>query len=187
MTRWLLVFSFLFTLSNSNLGQDESYTLTLSEESVAVGEIAMVQVRLTNTGDALDGYQFGVCHDDGDVTISADDIANGGFVEDHVFLTHDLVVFDEGWTVVALADLDEGTLAIGDDLDLYEASYSVLDSGVLELEFCETLGDPAVTVRVIVEDEEVEPVVVDGSIEGLPLILGGDGNADGARESMLGS
>ena len=46
------------------VAQEPDYRLSISESSGDVGGTATVTVSMTNTGEDLQGYQWGVCHDD---------------------------------------------------------------------------------------------------------------------------
>ncbi len=153
-------------VSTASAQPDENYSVDLLDASGSIGGTADVTLELTNTGEDLQGWQWGVCNDTL-VSIDAADVANGDAVAATAFTFHAVSGFTEGWTVGCLTNVLTGAvLAPGDNLEMYICSYGLNEIGTSELDFCETLGTTQlVTVRVIVNNTEIEPVQDGATIE----------------------
>ncbi len=126
-----------------------------------IGSTVEVVLQLDNTGEPLAGWHWGVCHHGASVSIGIGDVTNGRAVAALDFTFHAVNRFPGGWTVGCLTDVvTQEVLEPGEDLEMYIGTYALSETGTAEVEFCET---DLVTVRVIVEDLEIEPVQ-DGAI-----------------------
>ncbi len=139
--------------------------LLLTSPSGLAGTSIEAAVLLTNPGDSLAGWRWGVCHDNG-VSVEAGSIEEGAAIAGLDFDLELITVDANGWTVSALLDDVSGNvLEAGTGLDMYRATYVLETPGLSAVSFCETLGDPAVTVRwVLAGGGEVEPATFDGVI-----------------------
>ncbi len=138
--------------------------LLLTSPSGPVGGTAPVGVLLTNSGDPLSGWHWGVCDDDL-VSLESGSLEEGAALSDLVFDLHVVTTVQDGWTVSALLDgVADSTLEPGVGLEMYRARYSLEETGFATVGFCESLGDPAVTVRWLADTEEIEPDTYDGLI-----------------------
>ncbi len=144
------------------------FELRLGTESGGAGGTAEVTVSITNDGDPIEGWHWGVCHDDL-VALASGAVADGAALLGLEFEIHTLFVEPGGWTVSALLDsLGGDLLAPGTDLEMYTATYTLIGtlfgSNISRLEFCETLGDPAVPIGWTVNGEEFVPEIFNGGI-----------------------
>ncbi len=138
--------------------------LLLTDGIGTLGENTEVAVLLTNFGEPLEGWQWGVC-DDELVSIEMGFIEEGEALDGLDFEFQLITVVDGGWTVAALLEAAAGNvLEAGTGLEMYRATYAVEEVGFSIVSFCETLGDPAVSVRWIVNGAEVEPDTFDAVI-----------------------
>lgn len=165
------------------------YVLSLSNEFGPVDSSETVTVSLTNTGDALDGYQFGVCHDDKVDLDEENDIQIGAAIADMDLTFQAINVFPGHWNVGAVFQVDQGeALAPGTDLELYLATYDLLEIGTSALEFCTNDLDPDAIV-VVAAGDDVLPVTDNGSIEIVPSteprFLRGDMDGDGFTFALV--
>lgn len=77
MKVWLRAACFVFfgvSLCNAQLLPNPDYVLTLTDASGPSGSLQTVQVLLDNTGMALEGLTFGVCHDSNQLSIEQADL-----------------------------------------------------------------------------------------------------------------
>jgi len=149
----LVVLSYATTL-------DAQYDFKLSDEEGAPEESVTVTVSLDNSGDPLEGWEFDVCHDDSLIDIDIGDISSGADVEDLDFDVLIVTIEESGWSISAVLD-SSNTLDTGDDLELYLATYELLEEGTAELSFCGDYLESSVTV----DGEETTPDTESGSIE----------------------
>lgn len=149
------------------LAQDSDYLLRLSCGEGVPGDDVTLTLTYSGAGEPLQGYQWGICHDDALLDILPADIDRGAALASLDFLFEGIEVFPTGgWNIGVLFDVKTATvLEPGVELELYTATYALLAEGRALVEFCETLGDPLTTVRVIASAIEIEPVTVDGSIQ----------------------
>ena len=167
--RSVLVFVAAFGLCSELFAQ---YDVTVTDGAGAPGDSIELEVILDfSTGDPIQGYQWGVCHDDTLLTLADGDVVNGEAIETVDFTFQAVSVFDDpgasGWTVGALLNVITGaTIAPSDDNQMFTMTYSIVDgaTGDADVEWCETLGTPVVTVRVIVSSDEIEPTQNNGSV-----------------------
>lgn len=150
---------------------DDDYTLTISSASTSLEGSVDLEITLdSQSGDDLLGYQWGVCHEDA-LTLEEGDVVNGTALEDlgHTFQAVNVFVEDggRGWNVGALFDVAMSVvLEPADDQLLFIATYTCgTEEVTATVEFCETLGDPPTTIRVIVGSEKLEPALVNGEVE----------------------
>ncbi len=145
-------------------GPDPDYVLSMSNETGFIDDTATVSLSLDNTGSALQGWSWGVC-DDGLVSITEADVTNGAAVDSVTYSFHAISDLTGGWTVGCLTNVvTSETLAPGENLEMYLATYALEGVGTSTVEYC-ALGSPQVLVTVIVAATEVEPVTEDGTIE----------------------
>jgi len=148
------------------------YDLSLSSAAGAPGSSADLQVLLDNNGDPIQGWSFGVCHDG--LALSLTEVIDGATTstvkngEDPDFNQVN-VVSDQGFTVgvvicfVGCATLPTGTT--GNELNI--ASYELLGEAgsSTSVDFCNTLGNPAVEILVVVGGQSILPSTSSGTIE----------------------
>lgn len=161
----------------------EEFELSISDAAGAVGGTATVEVSLSHDASDIRGFHFGICHDPDLVSINEEDIVDGEGLSSASVEFQSIEVYDDGWTLDSLwcVPCDSVMMPSG-DWSIYEATYELLDAGVASLDFCEDLGDPAVTNRIVDIDgnDEIEPTTVSGSIAISHTFLRGDvdGNGD---------
>ncbi|MBN1443560.1 MAG: hypothetical protein JXA90_12695 [Planctomycetes bacterium] len=143
--------------------------------------------------DPIQGWSFGVCFDPRLLSLVEADIAgtataglNDG--EGPTFLS--IRRFDEGVAMAVIVDeLDPtDTLPAGDEQRLLRLRFTAgpegEPGGIYPLSYCDSLGDPPVSVLFVVEGFEVIPRTATGWVRLPPLIpppiLRGDSNGDGA-------
>ncbi len=155
--------------------QDPDTVLRISSASSTVGARVSVSVTLDFAGDAIQAYEFEVCHDEL-VSIELADIQSGAATNPLSFAFHDVTLTDDGWSVDAALDVARNELEPGDDLEMYIARYLPLEEGTSTLSFCE--GSVASVLSTAVED--LTPTTESGTIEiGPPVFLRGDIDGDG--------
>ena len=143
------------------------------------------------TGDAINGYSWGVCHDPR-VSLIDEAVERDAALEDIEFeLCHgervsiegedsivrgDAIagfeptfearsVFDSGWNVGIVFDLEgEELLGTGEELELYLATYDLLEPGEAGLEICAEGLEPE-RLSVIIDGKDFEPGIENGGIE----------------------
>lgn len=163
------------------------YILAMTDESTSViGDVVSVTISLDSVqGQALEGWQFGVCHSaeveivdvgEGTATLTA----NGG---GPVGFYGELILPGGGFTIGVLVDtMVQFTLPPGVH-ELNIGYYETLSLGTASIDFC-TLGNPPVEVALLVAPEYYIPDQVSGSImigSGDPFMRG-DCNTDGAHD-----
>ncbi|MEE8142037.1 MAG: hypothetical protein V3T77_02950, partial [Planctomycetota bacterium] len=168
-----------------------NYTLSLSSGAGLLGEQEQITASLTNNGDPIRGWSFGVCHDsaflgDPAVVEGATVMAfNGGMGPDLGYLE---IVEGEGWTVGLLISLPNlEVLPVGANYELYLATYPLLaETPGTTLSFCDNLsvnGFPIPVTIALASGAQETPVTNSGSISiGRPpedLFIRGDMNGDG--------
>ncbi len=160
---------------------DAGYLLAISDVSdvpPVVGAAVEVDVTLTNDGEAIQSWQFSVCHDDL-VAIAADGVALGSDLVDSVFGFSTLAVERDAWTAAAFLEFGDVSLAAGGEYELYSATYTLLGgAGLASITFCE-LGDPEIVSALGTDaDDVIFPTLEAGSIL-IPGFIRGDVNGDG--------
>ena len=178
--------------------EPEDFLVTASSTSGTVGGSADVSFFFSNaSAEGLAGYQFGVCHDASRLDVTADEIDLGAAIADLSFTFELREVYADaelggpGWTgaglfnVITMAELPPG------DLDeIYVATYSLLETGVATVEWCETLGLPAVANRLVYVSEsgeaaELAPLEADGEIRVDAQFRRGDVDGNGVVEPIV--
>ena len=171
--RWVRVLGSVFACALALVvaapvsAQDSAYQFSITSATGEVSDTRDLNVRLTNVGDPLRGYSFGICNDSL-ISISDGDVVNGGTVNAADYLFHSVEYESGGWSVGALLDSqDDAVIDPGSNLDMYNATYLLLSEGTSTVEFCGTLGFPLVSVSVIVGDppEDILPVTSSGTID----------------------
>lgn len=171
---------------------DPDYTLSITD---AVGDVtipAEVAVLLDSSeGDAVTGWSYGVCHDGSILEVlNVVTGAAAAALNDGDGPNVDLVdiVIDEGWsagTVVHILGAD--ILDPGPELELHTASYAVIGTQSSTLSFCDTLGSPAVSVVVVVDNAAVTPVTIAGTVFTGPTFIRGDADGDTVVNGLVDS
>ena len=162
---FFLAFAVALTLSGVVGAQDPDYVLTMNgPATVAPGGTATISVRFENVGAPSSGLQYGVCHDTGVLLFNGD----GAFGVDGAALDTTFAAATnqgtDGYTTGILLNVITGaTFGTGDDLmDVTNGSYSATEAGAVDgastdIEFCDTLGSPAVVTAVVVAGSDVTP------------------------------
>ncbi len=151
--------------AEAGYGYDPDYLLALPDRVGLLGETAEVAVRMPSNASVVEGWHFGVCHDDL-VGLADGAVADGADLAGLLFSLHVIEYWTGGWTVEALLDATAGdSLPPDSGAELYVATYSLDALGTAALEFCETLGDPEVTIRLIAGGAEIEPETRGGFID----------------------
>lgn len=193
-----IVFLMLIVWGSSAWPQsvDDRYTLRVGQAPGLAGSQATVAVfydaQTGSSGAApedIDGWFYGVCHDELDLTVLA--VVDGATT---AALSPDFNLIDEdpplgqvvaaGFTVGVIIDsFGVQSLAPGLDYELNLVTYDIAATatGVLPLDFCDTLGVPAVQT-VVVSLGSLIPLQVSGSISLLsdPEFVRGECNNDGS-------
>ena len=148
------------------------YDLTLSSASGAPGSSADIQVLLDNNGEDIQGWSFGVCHDGLALSLTAvvdgattSTVKNGGPPD----FNQVNVLADEGFTVgvvvcfTGCAVLPSATT--GNELNV--ATYELIGAAgtTTDVEYCSTIGSPAVEILVVVGGQSILPSTSSGTIE----------------------
>jgi hypothetical protein len=167
--------------------QDPNYVLTISGGSVGTGgSITLTTTLDSSTGAAVQGWSYGVCHDQTALELTA--IADGattltvknGSPPDF----NEKALLPAGYTVgVVICFTGCATLAPG-VAELSTATYSNLNpgAGTTDVCPCSTLGNPAVSTVVVVGGGSIPPVENCGTVESVEIInasyIRGDANDD---------
>ncbi len=154
------------------------------------GDSVTLGVTLSNDGEEIDAVQFGVCHSDWLALDGLDGIAQGADFPEEIAMRN-LSDCDGGWTAtLVFASTSSDSLPAG-EYELYTATYTVAVATEATVEFCSTLGDPLVQVRVLT-DWAPTPVVLESAVVNPtflpapdPLFRRGDNNGDGAVSPLL--
>ena len=142
------------------IAQDPDYELGLEANVGTVGALLDMPVTLDNVGEPLEAWSFDVCNDDL-ISIGAGDVARGSATDPLDFEFESVLFEATGFCVSGI--LEVGTeLAIGDDLELYIATYSLDTVGLSELSFC---GDLTAIELTLVGGATVEPTTGIGTID----------------------
>ncbi|NRA76259.1 MAG: hypothetical protein HRU16_09995, partial [Planctomycetes bacterium] len=147
------------------------YDLSMSDGSGAPGASVDLQVLLDNNGDDIQGWSFGVCHDGAALSLSAvvdgsttATVQNGdppGFAQTNVDATM-------GFTVgVVICFTGCAVLPPSTGSELNVATYELIGAAgsSTSVDFCSTLGSPAVEVLVVVAGQSIEPTQSSGTID----------------------
>lgn len=134
---------------------DEDYVINVSSASGFTGDQEEITITFDLLADGIDGWGFGICHNEALVDIdSASDIEDGADI-----LTIDdgdppffqaILILNGGWTVGVLVSSIGFQLPPGSDLEIYHCTYDLLAPGTATLNVCGTLGNPVVAVEMIV-------------------------------------
>lgn len=157
------------------VAQSPDHVLRAVDTSGTAGIVIPMAIALDFRGDPLQAYRFEVC-DDELVSLEETDVAFGATTSALQYSAHVVEVTTDGWTVDAALDVGVNELDAGTDLELYLASYFLLDIGTSTIDFCEA----SVTSVLETASEEIGPTHESGSIEVLaPIFLRGDVDGDG--------
>ncbi len=152
-------------LSAQLSAQDPDYFFHITDGADDGTGSATVSVLFDNTGDGVQGWAYGVCHDT-DI-LSIESIADGGTTANLSFTFLANAEVPAGVTQAALMDVFTGaTLDASVDNELLAIQYSIDGPGAAletDLDFCE-IGAPITTIVVVVDNQEVEPETEGGAI-----------------------
>lgn len=161
---------------------DPQHRLWIPEVSASVGEPVVVPVYYDNlTVESLVSYSFGVAHDE--TIAQAIEIEFGaallGLQFGPFFFYQEIV--PGGWVAGAILQ-SYGTVDLldpGVDLELYRATYELVDDATTPLELTGELGSPPVALRTLLLGPGPKlPSIQNGSLS--PAMFSrGDANADG--------
>jgi len=179
----------------TGLAIDPTYELEIDAAPSLGGDAAVARVLLDN-GTSLEGWSYGVCHDDaladilavemGDATANADDGLPPAF--------YSVGVYPGGFTVGVVVAFDISTLPPGTDHELDRATVLpvVAPPAQIPLEFCGTLGPVPVEVVVVHLGQTRIPLTIDSAIDVVEISFirtdcNGDVAADVADVVFLGA
>ena len=86
----------------------EEYFLYAGEREGFIGDDVVLPFFLDVTGDAINGYSWGACHD-ANVSLTDEAVERDAALEDIEFELHVVEIYEDGWSVDALISGD-GTL-----------------------------------------------------------------------------
>ncbi|MAJ28373.1 hypothetical protein CBD41_02995, partial [bacterium TMED181] len=141
------------------------FRLEGSEASVPVGATTDVSIRLDHNspGAGVQAWSYGLCHDELALDcLNADTgsgltIINNGEAPDFEITQ----VHDGGFTAgVVISFTSSFSLPVTNDLEINVVTYSGLQEGETSLEFCNTLGTPAIEIVVVADTISHAPVTV---------------------------
>jgi hypothetical protein len=142
---------------------DPDYTLTAQNATVLLGQTSEIVVTLDSAGDPIQGWSFGLCHDDTVLDFVGSEYGHtlntvkNGNPADFV----DISVQDGGWTTGVIVCLTAcAALLPGSGHELYVATYqdATGNEGSTDVCFCDHLGSPVVESFVIIAGQSVVPV-----------------------------
>ncbi len=161
----LLTLIFVVAMATVASGQ---YSMSISSGSIPAGGSGDLSVTLDNGGSPIAGWSYGACNDTALMTCNsvADGattsvVKNGGPPD-----FNQSSVFDNGFTVgVVICFTGCATLDAGTGYELNVANYSCTAEGSTTVDFCDTLGSPAVATVVVVDGASLVPDQNSGSVE----------------------
>ena len=159
-----LAFGQEFRVSDLEAGLDESVPVTV----------------WLDTDDGVEEYAFDLCHDGDLLSIVADDVTFGLDGDAANFSFHAVEIVDSSWTAEAIVSTGSPEL-LGEELELYVATYETLELGSGTLEFCGT----TFVASVVIDGETVFADTTDGTAAVNARILRGDVNSDGVVEPLM--
>jgi len=148
------------------------YDLSLSSASGAPGSSADLQVLLDNSGDDIQGWSVGVCHDGTALSLTAVvDGATTATVKNGSPPDFNQVNVDagSGFTVgvvicfTGCATLPTGTT--GNELNVASYDLTGAAGSSTSVDFCSTLGSPTVEILVVVGGQSILPATSGGTID----------------------
>lgn len=173
-------------LCGSATAQDPDYVYSLGTASGPAGSMIDVPMFLDNTGQEVQGWSMGICHDPAALTYDIADmgadgaVVNGGAAP--AFFSE--IGSPTGVAIGVVIDFfGVNNLAPGADYELHIITYVVVAEMATNVDFCDTQGNPAVVNSVVVSGGQVSPVQVgtvinDTATEEFPR---GDCNFDGSQ------
>lgn len=149
---------------------DPNYTMKVDSARVQLGGGVDLRITLDSTGDPIQGWSFGLCHDvtrlgltsivPGTTTQTVKKGAPADFV--------DIAEYSSGWTAGVLVCLVGcASLGTGVEAELFVASYDELTGvvGTTDVCFCDHLGAPPVETLLVIAGESITPMTECGAIE----------------------
>ena len=149
---------------------DPDYTMKIESARVQLDGSTDLRITLDSTGDPIQGWSFGVCHDvtrlgltaitPGNVTQTVKKGEPADFV--------DIAEYSGGFTAGVLVCLIGcASLGTGENAELFIASYDELTGVVGETDvcFCDHLGVPPVETLLVVAGESITPITECGTVE----------------------
>ena len=183
----------LFVAVSAN-AQDPDYVYTVTTEEALPGDDVILMVQLDNTGIAIQGWAYGVCHNASEVTLldavqgsTTMTVKNGAPPDFHAIN----ILPGEGLTVgCAICFTGCAVLPPGMGYELLDITYNV-DAGLdceepflSEVAICDVFGMPSVVV--LETGASVTPETVPGGIIcSPPSFKRGDTNADGTFNGIV--
>ncbi|MGE3165407.1 MAG: hypothetical protein AB7O52_10920 [Planctomycetota bacterium] len=151
--------------------QSPDYWLRAADTAGVQGEVVAVEISLEVSGQDVQGWSFGLCHDAADLQVAGiqigPDIAtinNGGppffsFVE----------ILADGVRVMQILDFAVSNVLHPDfaPYQILVVSYELLapNQSTTTVGFCNTLGNPATSVEVVVRGQAVLPTTMPSTID----------------------
>jgi len=144
------------------------YLLRASDAAIQETGSGTVSFSLDNNGEEIQAWSFGVCHDSSFLNIievnDGADIAlmnNGSSPDFNIVQIH-----PDGFTVgVVISFTSSFALGLGFGYELNVGTYEGLAVGTTPIDFCNTLGTPAIGTVIVVDAESMVPVLVSGTVE----------------------
>ena len=149
---------------------DGRYAMTIEDARVVLGASTSVPITFDNFGDPVQGWSFGVCHDESALALETIELGlasralNDGGAPDFV----DTSTHIGGWTTGVIVCLTGcASLPPSTDNELYRVTYREVGGqvGRTDLCFCDRLGSPAVESMVVVAGESIRPITTCGRVE----------------------
>jgi hypothetical protein len=162
MIAFTMVLWISFSIAPFIHGQD----FTASSESAAAGGSVNITTTLDNTGEGpIQGWSFGLCHDSAAATVTAIHQEQSSDVD-----FNQTSIYPDGWTQgVVISFTGANPIESGaTGFTMASADYDVsgdASPGDYALDFCETLGSPAVTTVAVVGGASIPPDMNSGNIE----------------------
>ncbi|MEC9475411.1 MAG: HYR domain-containing protein [Planctomycetota bacterium] len=144
------------------------YLIRASDVSLQEAGTGTVSITFDNNGADVQAWSFGVCHDSARLNIfevnDGADIAlmnNGSSPDFNIIQVH-----PDGFTVgVVISFTSSFSLSPGFGYELNLATYEGLAVGTTTVDFCDTLGTPAIGTVVVVDAESMVPEQSSGTVE----------------------
>lgn len=159
------------------------YEVSINDRAASHGQPVILFASLDNSvGSAVKGWSWGICHDPGALELLS--VTEGGSIQGKIPDFYSIDIYPGGWTVDATYEFPDAYLVPHVYYSLSKITYQVLGTEVgetTEVNFCGTLGDPAVAVTITegVGQTIVVPLQNNAVVTMNPIFKRGDCNNDG--------
>lgn len=167
MTGFVVLAVFLTATATVDAGGSD-YLFSIGDASGSAGDSFTTAATMDNNGGEVQGWSFGVCHDETALTITdavsgadTQTVQNGapaGFEQISTFAngaTQGVVICFTGCAVIA-----PGTA----NFEMLTMDYDIIGASSTDICFCDTLGSPAVSTVAVVAGASIPPATTCGQV-----------------------